>query len=119
MCNSHQRREFQHIDDFTRGMVIGLKRAGCSLSQISVNTHLDASTVCQFIQHLRIDAYADRWRSQQLLIPPFCAVRRTFLMHALIDKNRSVRSTSSGLHSWSPLRLVLNLHPRRFRLQYC
>ena len=40
-----QRRHFQHIDDFTRGMVIGLRRGGWSIRQIAADTHMDASTV--------------------------------------------------------------------------
>ncbi|KFM62353.1 hypothetical protein X975_12310, partial [Stegodyphus mimosarum] len=47
MLGRHQRRHFQQIDDFTRGMVIGLRRAGWSLRQIAVDTHMNVSTVHQ------------------------------------------------------------------------
>ncbi|UYV76988.1 hypothetical protein LAZ67_14002728 [Cordylochernes scorpioides] len=40
-----KRRQFKQTDAFTRGMVIGLKRAGCSIRQIAADTHLGASTV--------------------------------------------------------------------------
>ncbi|UYV60612.1 hypothetical protein LAZ67_1001658 [Cordylochernes scorpioides] len=40
-----KRRQFKQTDAFTRGMVIGLKRAGWSIRQIAADTHLGASTV--------------------------------------------------------------------------
>ncbi|UYV70933.1 hypothetical protein LAZ67_8001159 [Cordylochernes scorpioides] len=44
--NCHRkRRQFKQTDAFTRGMVIGLKRAGWSIRQIAADTHLGASTV--------------------------------------------------------------------------
>ncbi|KFM76112.1 hypothetical protein X975_01029, partial [Stegodyphus mimosarum] len=45
MPGRRQRRRFQQIDDFTRSMVIGLRRAGWSLRQIAADTHMDANTV--------------------------------------------------------------------------
>ncbi|KFM73537.1 hypothetical protein X975_09265, partial [Stegodyphus mimosarum] len=45
MPGRRQRRHFQQIDDFIRGMVIGLRRAGWSLRQIVADTHMDAITV--------------------------------------------------------------------------
>ncbi|UYV66494.1 hypothetical protein LAZ67_4001874 [Cordylochernes scorpioides] len=37
--------QFKQTDAFTRGMVIGLKKAGWSIRQIAADTHLGASTV--------------------------------------------------------------------------
>ncbi|KFM68261.1 hypothetical protein X975_12410, partial [Stegodyphus mimosarum] len=40
-----RQRSHQQIDDFTKGMVIGLRRESWSLRQIAADTHMDASTV--------------------------------------------------------------------------
>ncbi|GFX77936.1 transposable element Tc1 transposase [Trichonephila clavipes] len=45
MPGCRQRRHFQQTDDFTRGMVIGLKREGWSFRQIAADTNGDVSTV--------------------------------------------------------------------------
>ncbi|UYV80594.1 hypothetical protein LAZ67_19000892 [Cordylochernes scorpioides] len=45
MPGHRKRRQFKQTDAFTRGMVIGLKRAGWSIRQIAADTHLGASTV--------------------------------------------------------------------------
>ncbi|UYV63844.1 hypothetical protein LAZ67_2005795 [Cordylochernes scorpioides] len=44
-ASHRKRRQFRKTDDFTRGMVIGLKGAGWSIRQIAADTHLGASTV--------------------------------------------------------------------------
>ncbi|GFV12375.1 transposable element Tc1 transposase [Trichonephila clavipes] len=44
MPGCRQRRHFQQTDDFTRGMVIGLKREGWSFRQIAADTNRDEST---------------------------------------------------------------------------
>ncbi|GFY28997.1 transposable element Tc1 transposase [Trichonephila clavipes] len=45
MQGCRQRRHFQQTDDFTRGMVIGLRREGWSFRQIAADTNQDVSTV--------------------------------------------------------------------------
>ncbi|GFV90504.1 transposable element Tc1 transposase [Trichonephila clavipes] len=45
MPGCRQRRHFQQTDDFTRGMVIGLRREGWSFRQIATDTNRDVSTV--------------------------------------------------------------------------
>ncbi|GFX24791.1 transposable element Tc1 transposase [Trichonephila clavipes] len=45
MPGCRQRRHFQQTDDFTRGMVIGLRRGGWSFRQIAADTNRDVSTV--------------------------------------------------------------------------
>ncbi|UYV77257.1 hypothetical protein LAZ67_15000244 [Cordylochernes scorpioides] len=46
MSDNHQLRQFQQTDDFmTKGMKIGLRRAGWSIGQISTDRDLDVSTV--------------------------------------------------------------------------
>ncbi|UYV83691.1 TRIM2 [Cordylochernes scorpioides] len=45
MPGHRKRRQFKQTDASTRGMVIGLKRAGWSIRQIAADTHLGASTV--------------------------------------------------------------------------
>ncbi|UYV62574.1 hypothetical protein LAZ67_2001132 [Cordylochernes scorpioides] len=45
MPGHRKRRQFKQTDAFTRGMVMGLKRAGWSIRQIAADTHLGASTV--------------------------------------------------------------------------
>ncbi|UYV66649.1 K02A2.6-like, partial [Cordylochernes scorpioides] len=45
MPGYRKRRQFKQTDAFTRGLVIGLKRAGWSIRQIAADTHLGASTV--------------------------------------------------------------------------
>ncbi|UYV70401.1 hypothetical protein LAZ67_7002912 [Cordylochernes scorpioides] len=45
MPGHRKRRQFKQTDAFTRGMVIGLKRASWSIRQIAADTHLGASTV--------------------------------------------------------------------------
>ncbi|GFY18932.1 transposable element Tcb1 transposase [Trichonephila clavipes] len=45
MPGCRQRRHFQQTDDFTRGMVIGLRIEGWSFRQITADTNRDVSTV--------------------------------------------------------------------------
>ncbi|GFW16506.1 HTH iclR-type domain-containing protein [Trichonephila clavipes] len=45
MPGCRQRKHFQQTDDFTRGMVIGLRREGWSFRQIAADTKRDASTM--------------------------------------------------------------------------
>ncbi|UYV81576.1 hypothetical protein LAZ67_20001572 [Cordylochernes scorpioides] len=45
MPGHRKRRQFKQTDAFTRGMAIGLKRAGWFIRQIAADTHLGASTV--------------------------------------------------------------------------
>ncbi|UYV62856.1 hypothetical protein LAZ67_2002164 [Cordylochernes scorpioides] len=55
MPDRRQRRQFQQINAFMRGMVIGLKRAGWSIRQIAADTHICVRPRC-------IDCGEDGWK---------------------------------------------------------
>ncbi|KFM75679.1 hypothetical protein X975_19325, partial [Stegodyphus mimosarum] len=93
MPGRRQRRHFQQIEDFTMGMMIGLRRTGWSLSQIAADTHMDASTVHRLwrtwleqgnvgrrrsggaarVTSARVDR-RKLWRSRKSLVPRFCSM---------------------------------------------
>lgn len=142
MPGRRQRRQFQQTDDFTRGMVIGLRRAGWSIRQISTDTHLDASTVHRLwrrwleqgnVARLRgagaatvTSARVDRRIRRQAVAAPQ-ATSTSILQHVqdtldvpISTRTISRRLVASGLHSWRPLRrLPLTTQHRRQRLQWC
>ncbi|UYV69977.1 hypothetical protein LAZ67_7001367 [Cordylochernes scorpioides] len=89
-----QQRNFQYTDDFTRGVVIRLKRADGFIRQIAADTHLGVSTVHrlwrrwlekgneaiyrnvgaepELLQHAWIGVSFDKqWRTLIQLVPPF------------------------------------------------
>ena len=142
MPGRRQPRQFQQTDDFTRGMVIGLRRAGWSIRQISADSHLHASTVHRLwrrwleqgnVARLRgagtarvTLARVDRRICRQALVA-LQATSVVLLQHvqdtldAPISTRTIIRRLVAGdLHSWRPLRrLPLTQQHRRLRLQWC
>ncbi|GFX66921.1 transposable element Tcb1 transposase [Trichonephila clavipes] len=91
MPGCRQRRHFQQTDDFTRGMMIGLRREGWSFRQIAADTNRDVSTHVQ----------------DTLDVP-------------ISTRTIPRRLVESGLHSRRPLRtLALTPQRRRARLEWC
>ncbi|GFX40519.1 transposable element Tcb2 transposase [Trichonephila clavipes] len=136
MPGCRQRRHFQQTDDFTRGMVIGLRREGWSLRQIAADTNRDVSTVHRLWRRRRWltqrnvarsrspgatrvpSAREDRRIRRQALATPQ-ATSTSILQHVqdTLDVPISTRTISrrlveSGLHSRRPLR-TLTLTPQR------
>ncbi|UYV73133.1 hypothetical protein LAZ67_10001914 [Cordylochernes scorpioides] len=142
MPGHRKRRQFKQTDAFTRGMVIGLKRAGWSIRQIAADTNLDASTVHRLWRRLleqgnvainrnvgatRVtSARVDRRILRQAVAAPQ-ATCTAILQHAqdTLDHSISTRTISrrlvaNGLHSCRPLRrLPLTPPNRRQRLEWC
>ncbi|KFM60516.1 Transposable element Tc1 transposase, partial [Stegodyphus mimosarum] len=142
MPGCRQRRHFQQMDDFTRGMVIGLRRAGWSLRQIAADTHTDASTVHRLwrtwleqgnvgrsraagaarVTSARVDR---RIRRQAVVVPQVTCTAILQHVQDNLDVPVSTRAISRrlverGLHSWRPLRrLPLTPQHRRQRLEWC
>ncbi|UYV61733.1 Transposase [Cordylochernes scorpioides] len=110
-------RQFKQTDAFTRGMVIGLKRAGWSIRQIAVDIHLGASTVHRLWR---------RWLEQGN-VAIYRNVGATRVTSARVDRHHSIstrtisrRLVANGLHSCRPLRRLPLIPPnRRQRLEWC
>ncbi|UYV76036.1 hypothetical protein LAZ67_13002273 [Cordylochernes scorpioides] len=117
MLGHRKRRQFKQTDAFTRGMVIGLKRAGWSIRQIAADTHLGASTVHRLWR---------RWLEQGN-VAIYRNVGATRVTSARVDRHHSIstrtisrRLVANGLHSCRPLRrLSLTPPNRRQRLEWC
>ncbi|GFX68156.1 transposable element Tcb2 transposase [Trichonephila clavipes] len=142
MPGCRQRRHFQQTDDFTRGMVIGLRREGWSFHQIAADTNRDVSTVHRLWRRwlaqgnvarsrgrgvARVtSAREDRRMRRQAVAAPQ-ATFTSILQHVqdTLDVPISTRTISrrlveSGLHSRRPLRtLALTPQRRRARLEWC
>ncbi|UYV72404.1 Transposase [Cordylochernes scorpioides] len=142
MPGHRKRRQFKQTDAFTRGMVIGLKRAGWSIRQIAADTHLGASTVHRLwrrwlkqgnvaiyrnVGATRVtSARVDRRILRQAVASPQ-ATCTAILQHVqdTLDHSISTRTISrqlvaNGLHSCRPLRrLPLTPPNRRQRLEWC
>ncbi|UYV62057.1 hypothetical protein LAZ67_1007668 [Cordylochernes scorpioides] len=142
MPGHRKRRQFKQTDAFTRGMVIGLKRAGWSIRQIAADTHLGASTVHRlwkrWLEQGNVAIYrnvgatrvtsarVDRRILRQAVAAPQ-ATCTAILQHAqdTLDHSISTRTISrrlvaNGLHSCRPLRtLPLTPPNRRQRLEWC
>ncbi|KFM70563.1 Transposable element Tc1 transposase, partial [Stegodyphus mimosarum] len=142
MPGRRQRRHFQQIDDFTRGMVIGLKRARWSLRQIAADTHMDASTVHRLwltwleqgnvgrrkgagaarATSARVNR---RIRRQAVAVPHVICTAILQHVQDSLDVPVSTRTISCqlverGLHSRRPLRrLPLTPQHRRQRFEWC
>ncbi|KFM68419.1 Transposable element Tc1 transposase, partial [Stegodyphus mimosarum] len=142
MPGSRQRRHFQQIDDFMRGMVIGLRRADWSLRQIAANTHMDTSMVHRLwrtwleqgnvgrrrdagaarVTSARLDR---RIRRQAVAVPQVTCTAILQPVQDTLDVPVSTRTISRqlierGLHSWHSLRrLPLTTQHRRQRLEWC
>ncbi|UYV66926.1 RFC2 [Cordylochernes scorpioides] len=134
--------QFKQTDAFTRGMVIGLKRAGWSIRQIAADTHLGASTVHRlwrrWLEQGNVAIYrnvgATRVRSarvdRRILRQAVAAPQATCtailqhvqdtLDHSISTRTISRRLVTNGLHSCHPLRkLPLTPPNRRQRLEWC
>ncbi|UYV77475.1 hypothetical protein LAZ67_15001152 [Cordylochernes scorpioides] len=137
-----KRRQFKQTDAFTRGMVIGLKRAGWSIRQIAADTHLGASTVHRLwrrwleqgnvainrnVGATRVtSARVDRRILRQAVAAPQVTCTAILqhvqdtLDHSISTRTISRRLVANGLHSCRPLRrLPLTPPNRRQRLEWC
>ncbi|UYV84076.1 Transposase [Cordylochernes scorpioides] len=138
----HKRRQFKQTDAFTRGMVIGLKRAGWSIRQIAADTHLGASTVHRlwrrWLEQGNVAIYrnsgatrvtsarVDRRIFRQAVAAPQATCTAILqhvqdtLDHSISTRTISRRLVANGLHSCRPLRrLPLTPPNRRQRLEWC
>ncbi|UYV71379.1 hypothetical protein LAZ67_8002838 [Cordylochernes scorpioides] len=142
MPGHRKRRQFKQTDAFTRGMVIGLKRAGWSIRQIAADTHLGASTVHRLwrrwleqgnvainrnVGATRVtSAHVDRRILRQAVAAPQATCTAILqhvqdtLDHSISTRTISRRLVANGLHSCRPLRrLPLTPPNRRQRLEWC
>ncbi|UYV62913.1 hypothetical protein LAZ67_2002437 [Cordylochernes scorpioides] len=142
MPGHRKRRQFKQTDAFTRGMVIGLKRAGWSIRQIAADTHLGASTVHRLwrrwleqgnmaiyrnVGATRVtSARVDRRILRQAVATPQATCTAILqhvqdtLDHSISTRTISRRLVANGLHSCRPLRrLPLTPPNRRQRLEWC
>ncbi|UYV64886.1 hypothetical protein LAZ67_3002285 [Cordylochernes scorpioides] len=142
MPGHRKRRQFKQTDAFTRGMVIGLKRAGWSIRQISADTHLGASTVHRlwrrWLEQGNVAIYrnvgatkvtsarVDRRILRQAVAAPQATCTAILqhvqdtLDHSISTRTISRRLVANGLHSCRPLRrLPLTPPNRRQRLKWC
>ncbi|UYV73852.1 hypothetical protein LAZ67_11001141, partial [Cordylochernes scorpioides] len=138
----HKRRQFKQTDAFTRGMVIGLKRAGWSIRQIAADTHLGESTVHRLWRRCLEQGNVAIYRNVGATRVTSARVDRRILRKAVaapqatctailqhvqdtLDLSISIRTISrrlvaNGLHSCRPLRrLPLTQPNRRQRLEWC
>ncbi|UYV82055.1 hypothetical protein LAZ67_21000606 [Cordylochernes scorpioides] len=142
MPGHRKRRQFKQTDAFTRGMVIGLKRAGWSIRQIAADTHLGASTVHRlwrrWLEQGNVAIYrnvgatrvtsarVDRRIFRQAVAAPQATCTAILqhvqdtLDHSISTRTISRRLVANGLHSCRPLsRLPLTPPNRRQRLEWC
>ncbi|UYV66807.1 hypothetical protein LAZ67_4002921 [Cordylochernes scorpioides] len=142
MPGHRKRRQFKQTDAFTRGMVIGLKRAGWSIRQIAADTHLGASTVHRlwrrWLEQGNVAIYrnvgatrvtsarVDRRILRQAVAAPQATCTAILqhvqdtLDHSISTRTISRRLVANGLHSCRPLRrLPLTPLNRRQRLKWC
>ncbi|UYV65749.1 RBM47 [Cordylochernes scorpioides] len=142
MPGHRKRRQFKQTDAFTRGMVIGLKRAGWSIRQIAADTHLGASTVHRlwrrWLEQGNVAIYrnvgatrvtsarVDRRILRQAVAAPQAPCTAILqhvqdtLDHSIWTRTISRRLVANGLHSCRPLRrLPLTPPNRRQRLEWC
>ncbi|UYV64847.1 hypothetical protein LAZ67_3002151 [Cordylochernes scorpioides] len=142
MLGHRKRRQFKQTDAFTRGMVIGLKRAGWYIRQIAADTHLGASTVHRlwrrWLEQGNVAIYrnvgATRVTSarvnRRILRQAVAAPQATCtailqhvqdtLDHSISTRTISRRLAANGLHACRPLRrLPLTPPNRRQRLEWC
>ncbi|UYV64831.1 hypothetical protein LAZ67_3002104, partial [Cordylochernes scorpioides] len=142
MPGHRKRRQFKQTDAFTRGMVIGLKRAGWSIHLIAADTHLGASTVHRlwrrWLEQGNVAIYrnvgatkvtsarVDRRILRQAVAAPQATCTAILqhvqdtLDHSISTRTISRRLVANGLHSCRPLRrLPLTPPNRRQRLEWC
>ncbi|GFX70336.1 HTH iclR-type domain-containing protein [Trichonephila clavipes] len=99
MPGCRQRRHFLQTDDFTKGMVIGLRREGWSFRQIAADTNRDVSMVHRLWRRwlaqgnvarsrgpgaTRVTSASEdrrirrkRWQPRQPRLPPFFSMCKT------------------------------------------
>ncbi|GFX60275.1 transposable element Tc1 transposase [Trichonephila clavipes] len=141
MPGCRQQRHFQQTDDFTRGMVIGLRWEGWSFCQIAADTNRDVSTVHRLWRRWLVQGNVARSRGpgaarvtsaredRRILPQALAALQATstsILQHVqdTLDVPISTRTISrrlveSDLHSRRPLRtLALTPQRRRARLEW-
>ncbi|UYV66277.1 hypothetical protein LAZ67_4001183, partial [Cordylochernes scorpioides] len=142
MPSHRKRRQFKQTDAFTRGMVIGLKRAGWSIRQIAADTHLGAFTVHRlwrrWLEQGNVAIYrnvgatrvtsarVDRRILRQAVAAPQATCTAILqhvqdtLDHSISTRTISRRLVANGLHSCRPLRRLPLTQPiRRQRLEWC
>ncbi|UYV73337.1 hypothetical protein LAZ67_10002771 [Cordylochernes scorpioides] len=142
MPGHRKRRQFKQTDAFTRGMVIGLKRAGWFIRQIAADTHLGASMVHRlwrrWLEQGNVAIYrnvgatrvtsarVDRRILRQAVAAPHATCTAILqhvqdtLDHSISTRTISRRLVANGLHSCRPLRkLPLTPQNRRQRLEWC
>ncbi|UYV77788.1 hypothetical protein LAZ67_15002275 [Cordylochernes scorpioides] len=109
MPGHRKRRQFKQTDAFTRGMVIGLKRAGWNVGATRVTS-----------------ARVDRRILRQAVAAPQATCTAILqhvqdtLDHSISTRTISRRLVANGLHSCRPLRrLPLTPPNRRQRLEWC
>ncbi|UYV84535.1 hypothetical protein LAZ67_X002492 [Cordylochernes scorpioides] len=142
MPGHRKRRQFKQTDAFTRGMVIGLKRAGWSIRQIAADTHLGASMVHKlwrrWLEQGNVAIYrnvgatrvtsarVDRLILRQAVTAPQATCTAILqhvqdtLDHSISTRTICRRLVANGLHSCRPLRrLPLTPPNRRQRWEWC
>ncbi|GFU55429.1 transposable element Tcb2 transposase [Trichonephila clavipes] len=142
MPGCRQRRHFQQTDDFTRGMVIGLRREGWSFRHIAANTNRDVSTVHRLwrrwlaqgnVAHSRgpgaaiVTSACENRRIHRQAVAAPQATSTSILQHVqdtldvpITTRTIFRRLVESGLHSRRPLRtLALTPQRRRASLETC
>ncbi|UYV73460.1 hypothetical protein LAZ67_10003424 [Cordylochernes scorpioides] len=114
MPGHRKRRQFKQTDAFTRGMVIGLKRAG----NVAIYRNAGATRVTS--------ARVDRRILRQAVAAPQATCTAILqhvqdtLDHSISTRTISRRLVANGLHSCRPLRrLPLTPPNRRQRLEWC
>ncbi|GFW88051.1 transposable element Tc1 transposase [Trichonephila clavipes] len=142
MPGCRQSRHFQQTDDFTRGMVIALRREGWSFRQIAADTNRDVSTVHRLWRRwlaqenvarlsgpgaARVTSACEdrRIRHQAVAAPQATSISILQHVQDTLDVPISTRTISrqlveSVLHSRRPLSiLALTPQRRRARLEWC
>ncbi|GFV51910.1 transposable element Tc1 transposase [Trichonephila clavipes] len=142
MPGCRQRRHFQQTDDFTRGIVIGLRREGWPFHQIAADTNRDVPTVHRLWRSwlaqgnvarsrgpgaARVTSAREDRRIRRQAVAALQATSTSILQHVqdTLDVPISTRTISRrlveiGLYSRRPLRtLALTPQRRRARLEWC
>ncbi|UYV77686.1 hypothetical protein LAZ67_15001937 [Cordylochernes scorpioides] len=109
MPGHRKRRQFKQTDAFTRGMVIGLKRAGWNVGATRVTSaRVDRRVLRQAVAAPQATCTAILQHVQDTLD------------HSISTRTISRRLVANGLHSGRPLRrLPLTPPNRRQRLEWC
>ncbi|UYV70835.1 hypothetical protein LAZ67_8000785 [Cordylochernes scorpioides] len=109
MPGHRKRRQFKQTDAFTRGMVIGLKRAGWNVGATRV-------TSARVDRRILLQAVA----APQATCTAILQHVQDTLDHSISTRTISRRLVANGLHSCRPIRrLPLTPPNRRQRLEWC